>query len=91
MSRSKIADEEECLREQRFVIGCGRRASGAYTEVGEDGIEEGEREPSLAELVWSRFVEALEGFVESFGGVAMPPFDVMCLKSWGEVAAKREY
>lgn len=34
MSRSKMAEEEECA------------------DVGEEGMDEGEREPTLAEPVW---------------------------------------
>jgi hypothetical protein len=61
MSRSKIADDEECLQ-FRQVYGLDQAPSDTYTEVGEEGIEEGDLEPNLMVPVDSRadcFVEAL--------------------------------
>ena len=44
ISRSKMAEEEEWLREK--VRMCDRNyCEHTYTDVGEDGIEAGEREP----------------------------------------------
>jgi hypothetical protein len=61
MSRSKIADEEEC------------------TDVGEDGIDDGDLEPSLAGPV-VRSVDCREG---TFGVVMTPLFEVICRTSAG--------
>ena len=51
MSRSNIAEEEEWLQKEcavSTVVRChtGKRC-GTYTEVGDDGIDDGDFEPTL--------------------------------------------
>lgn len=45
MSRSKMAEEEEWLKKTRLVDRKSEEKDDHYTEVGEEGIEFGEREP----------------------------------------------
>ena len=49
MSRSKMADDDECLHQSVSFTKKGRN-SKAYTEVGDEGIDPGEREPNLLVL-----------------------------------------
>ena len=101
MSRSKMADEEECLEKVKKVApsvkGDKKRVAWSYAEVGDDGMEEGEREPSLLLCKsWDVWDESLYSLCE---GVRRVEFEVILRRStlgewWGDeamLAAKWRY
>ena len=86
ISRSKIAEEEEWLRRERCKIlhigGDRRKDAQTHTDVGEEGMDAGEREPRR----WVR--RCCELWLESLRsreGLARLVAEVMCLSSAGEV------
>ena len=86
ISRSKIAEEEEWLRKERCEIlhirGDMHEDAQTHTDVGEEGMDAGEREPRR----WVR--RCCELWLESLrsrdGLAARLVADVMCRSSAGE-------
>lgn len=83
MSRSKMAEEEEWLRKENTLSTCQATTKGkeTHTEVGEDGMDSGEREPRR----WSVVRMCCDRCGARWPGVRL---EVMCLRSMGSVSVE---